>query len=77
MNDPVRDGIQAALEDSGWVLAHYVCVAAFQRVDSDENLESTTMLFTEGGQGSYITDGLLMQASRLNDAEIDEEAEGA
>lgn len=74
MNDPIRDGIQSTVEDD-WVLAHYVVVAAFQRVTADEELESTTILYTAGGQGSYITEGLLLSASRLNDAEIDEDAD--
>jgi hypothetical protein len=72
MNDPIRDGIQNAVEGD-WVLAHYVCVAAFQRVDVD-TLESTTILFTAEGQGSYITDGLMFAASRLSEMEdVDEE----
>lgn len=76
MNDPIRDGVQAAMEDSEWILAHYVTVAAFQRLDG-ECMESTTVLFTGEGQGSYITEGLLLSASRLNDIEVDEDADPA
>lgn len=73
MNDPIRDGIQNAVEGD-WILAHYVTVAAFQRMDGD-TMETSTVLFTGEGQGSYITEGLLLSASRLNDAEVDEDAD--
>ena len=71
MNDPIREGIASAVEGD-WVLAHYVCVAAFQRFDAD-TLESTTILFTAEGQGSYITDGLMLAAARLSELEDVEE----
>jgi hypothetical protein len=74
MNDPIREGIQNAVEGE-WCLAHYVCVAAFQRLIGD-SMESTTVLFTAEGQGSYITDGLMLAASRLSEMEdVDEETD--
>jgi hypothetical protein len=76
-SDPIRDALQETVH-SDWVLAHYVCVAAFQRLDDNGDMESSTVLFTQQGQGSYITDGLMMAASRLNecaDEDVDEESE--
>lgn len=73
-NDPIREAIASTVEGD-WVIAHYVCVAAFQRMDADM-VESTTILFTAEGQGSYITDGLMLAASRLSELEeVDEETD--
>lgn len=74
-SDPIREALQSVVTD-GWILAHYVSVAAFQRLDESGEMETSTILFTQQGQGSYVTDGLMLAASRMSECmDVDEEPE--
>jgi hypothetical protein len=60
MSDPIRDGIQAFLDQSGegWHLAHYVISMGLQRI-RDGELESCSWQYFPPNQAGYITSGLL------------------
>ena len=66
MNDPIRDGIQEALDscDGGFQVAHYVVIVGSERFSNGE-LEVATAMFSGPLQAAYITDGLLMKAHDL------------
>jgi len=58
----------------GWHVAHYVCIAAVERICADGSLEAGKILFTACEQPDYVTEGLLIAAERLNCLE-DEDCE--
>lgn len=66
MNNPIRDGIQAALDscDGGFQVAHWVVIVGCERINGGE-LEVATSMFSDPMQAEYITDGLLMKAHEL------------
>jgi hypothetical protein len=56
-SDPIRDGLQRTVGE-GWFVTHYVCVAAFQRVDPDGNIQHGNPVLYTGMQPQYVTEGL-------------------
>lgn len=74
MSDNILDGVQATVEGD-WLCVHYVCIAAFERVSDDGCLEVSTVLYTPGGQASYISEGLLGKASEIQYCTAEEDLE--
>lgn len=64
MTDPIRAGIETSTQD-GWTVSHYVTIAAMERICSDDTIEVGLVLFTAADQATYITEGLLLAADRL------------
>ena len=71
--DKIRAGVEASMQD-GRTVAHYVCIAAVERICADGSSEVGKILFTACEQPDYVTEGLLIVAERLNCLE-DEEAD--
>ncbi len=77
MGDPIKDGINAAAEASpeiegdGWMVVHYVTVAALQRL-TGSGVESATVLLAAADQPDYVSEGLLLAADRLQSAVVED-----
>lgn len=65
MKDEILAGIEASTEN-GWCVTHYACVAGVQRICSDGTVETGVVFFTAQDQPSYVTEGLLLTADRIN-----------
>lgn len=70
--DPVREGLQATVGD-GWFVTHYVCVAAFQRVGPEGNIQHGKPVLYTGVQPQYVTEGLAYCLDHLIALEYAEE----
>lgn len=66
-DDPIRAAIQKILDDcgDGWTLADYVVVMGLERIDSDQELESTSWWLAGKGQASWKTAGLIVELDQM------------
>jgi hypothetical protein len=62
--DPIREGLQRTVSD-GWFVTHYVCVAAFQRVGPEGNIQHGSPVLYTGVQPQYVTEGLVYRLDEL------------
>jgi len=72
----LRNAIQRLLNDDaeGWVVSEFVLALGLQRINSDQQIESTPWVWAPKDQPDWITDGLLLAASELReDADVDTE----
>lgn len=63
--DEIKSAIQASVEE-GWVVTHYVTVAAFERFADGEYMTALVLLMGQD-QPDYVSDGLLNRGMKALD----------
>jgi hypothetical protein len=77
MGEPIREAIQAFLDtlDGGWTVTNFCIPMGIERVNAGE-FESTVWMYEPPFQPNYTTDGLLMEADRIQNQYATVEEDG-
>jgi hypothetical protein len=77
MSEPIREAIQAFLDTigDGWTVTNFCIPMGIERVNAGE-FESTVWMYEPPFQPNYTTDGLLLEADRIQNQYVAVEEDG-
>lgn len=64
MTDPIKAALQNTVSE-GWMVTHYVCIASYQRISDEGQMQFGNPVLYCGEQPFYVTEGLLYAADEL------------